>query len=150
MAITHYMKGPLLVIDLGEVFSAEDLQRFVEEMERLEQQLEVTPSRIVDMRRITQATVDFQALYSLAERRRTEQPKNPIRTAGVATSQVAIGYARMFQTLMANHPLVTLKLFETFEDAERWALSLRRPARRLNPSLRMPPTTAPAMAQKRL
>jgi len=92
-------------------------------MEQIELQLAVTPSRVIDMRRVTRATVDFQALYSLAERRRTFQPKNPIRTAGVATSPVAIGYARMFQTLMVNHPLVTLKLFESFEEAERWALS---------------------------
>ena len=92
-------------------------------MEQFELQLAVTPSRVIDMRSVTRAPVDFQALYSLAERRRTFQPRNPIRTAGLAITPVAIGYARMFQTLMADHPLVTLKLSESFEEAERWALS---------------------------
>jgi hypothetical protein len=117
------MKGALFVVDMGDVFTAAELQRLINEMEEMELQLPVSPSRVIDMRRLTTATLDFQALYSLAERRRTFQPKNPIRTAGVATSPLAIGYARMFQTLMANHPLVTVKLFETFEEAERWALS---------------------------
>ena len=116
------MKGPLLVVEIGEVFTAEELQRLIDDLEELERELPVTPSRIIDMRRITRVTVDFQTLHSLAERRRQAQPKNPFRTAGVATSPVAIGYARMFQTLMENHPFVTVQLFDVFEDAERWAL----------------------------
>lgn len=122
MAIIPFMKGPLLVVDLGEVFTAADLRQLIGELERIERELDVTPNRVIDMRRITQATVDFQELYSLAQRRRQIVPRNPIRTAGVATSPVAIGYARMFQTLMANHPLVTVQIFDNFEDAERWAL----------------------------
>ncbi len=122
MAITRHMQGPLLVVEIGDVFSAEELQRLIDDLEALERELPVTPSRIIDMRRITRVTVDFQALHSLTERRRAAQPKNPFRTAGVATSAVAIGYARMFQTLMASHPLVTVQIFDAFEPAERWAL----------------------------
>ncbi len=122
MAITRYMKGPLLVIDLGEVFAADDLRNLIDDLEQLERELDVTPNRVIDMRRLTRATVDFQELYSLAQRRHEIAPKNSFRTAGVATSAVAIGYARMFQTLMASHPLVTVQIFDAFEPAERWAL----------------------------
>ncbi len=41
MPITHYMKGSRLVIDLGEVFTTADLQRFIDEMEEFELQLAV-------------------------------------------------------------------------------------------------------------
>lgn len=121
-AVSIHMKGPLIMIEIGDGLTGAELQQLADTLVELESQFKVTPSRVIDMRTMNQAGVDFSALHSIAERRRSFNPTHPIRTAAVATSPVAIGYARMFQTLMASHPLVTMKLFDDLDAAERWAL----------------------------
>ena len=119
MPYTVAMDGPIMRIALRDVLTTAELHQTGDAMEEIENAAAVTPSRIVDLLGLSAAAIDFAALYSLAERRRSFVPKNPIRTAIVATSPVAVGYARMFQTLMTN-PRITIEIFETIEAGERW------------------------------
>jgi citrate lyase beta subunit len=109
----------LMRIVLSDVLTVDDLHQVADEIEQIENASPVTPNRLVDILELSEAILDFSALYAVAQRRRAILPKNPIRTALVATSPVAVGYARMFQTLM-THPEITVRLFERLEDAERW------------------------------
>jgi hypothetical protein len=119
MPYTVAMDGPIMRIALRDVLTTAELFQMLDAVEQIENAADVTPSRIADLLGLSTAVIDFPALYSIAERRRSFTPKNPIRTAMVATSAVAVGYARMFQTLMTN-PHITLEIFDAMDDAERW------------------------------
>src|ERR1044072_4117217 len=119
MPYTMALVGPLLRIELRDILNAVELHQLADEIEHLEPALPTTPDRIVDLRPLRSPVVDFSSMLSLAERRRAAPVRNAIRPALVADSPVAIGYSRMFQTLVTN-PKIELRVFQTMDEAEAW------------------------------
>jgi len=108
----------LRIVFAGEV-SAVDLANLADRLEALERDLPVTPDRLADLSGLEGGELNFHTLHRLADRRRAAPPRNPIRTAIVAATPLAFGFARMFQTLN-DHPLVTIRIFADAAGAEAW------------------------------
>jgi len=109
----------ILRIVMPATLTPADLYRIADALTEIERSAAVTPHRLVDMSGVTQFKVGFEEMFALAELRRAHPPSNPIRSAWVASTQVQVGFARMFQTLN-DHPLVTLRIFADVPSALAW------------------------------
>ena len=115
---TRIDDGVLYTALFGLVTSG-DLRDLVEVVADIERSMPVAPNRVTDLRAISGRDLGFSAIVDMVEWRRRDPPRNPIRSAIVATSLVMVGFARMFQTLN-DTPKVSVEIFETPEAAERW------------------------------
>jgi hypothetical protein len=77
-------------------------------------------NRFVDMTKITGIKLDFKLLADLAaERREAYAGRPPVKSAVLATSPEAYGFARMFGTLLEGSP-IQVQVFREVEDAAQW------------------------------
>ena len=109
----------ILRIVMPATLTPADLYRIAAALTEIERSAAVTPHRLVDMSGVTQFQVGFEEMFAMAELRRAHPPSNPIRSAWVASSQVQVGFARMFQTLN-DHPQITLRIFPDLGAALVW------------------------------
>ncbi len=109
----------VLYTALFGLVTASDLRDLTEVVADIERSMPVAPNRVTDLRGISGRDLGFSAIVDMVDRRRRDPPRNPIRSAIVATNLVMVGFARMFQTLN-DTPKVTVEIFSTPEDAERW------------------------------
>lgn len=115
---TRIDDGVLYTALFGHVTSG-DLRDLIEVVADIERSMPEAPSRVTDLRGISGRDLGFAAVVDMVDRRRRDPPRNPVRSAIVATSLVTIGFARMFQTLN-DTPKVTVEIFSTPEEADRW------------------------------
>jgi hypothetical protein len=77
-------------------------------------------NRFVDMTKITEIQLDFKRLADLAaERREAYAGRPPVKSAVLATSAEAYGFARMFGTLLEGSP-IEVRVFREVGDAAEW------------------------------
>lgn len=126
MAYSVSFDGPLLLIRLSGTIAVADLDALVDEIIKLEQRGTHTPSRMIDLREVTDSAVRYADLAVLAERSRARPLDRPLLSAMIVSQPVQLGYARMFQTLN-EHPKVTMRIFEDEAAAREWLARLGRP-----------------------
>jgi hypothetical protein len=119
MPITYDHDGSLLRITVKGVVTGPELHELVTELDQRFRNEPRWPNNLLDLSTVELSGIGFLDMMSLAKRRETVTPPNPIRTAIVATSPTVIGFARMFQNLN-NNPQITVQLFNGVTAAEAW------------------------------
>ena len=119
MAVEIVQEERLVRVTFSGSITADDLTLVVRETIQMEANLRSSPDRLVDFGESTNVAVSFANVATVASARREIAPRNPIRTAIVVYNAAQRGYARMFQ-IVNDHPLVTVRIFETREQAEGW------------------------------
>ena len=105
---------------IGRV-TGRDLQRLMSEAVHYES-APVVPHRVTDMSEITHLDVGFPDIMTIAEQRRTLKFPNSFKSAIIASRDLHMGYARMFQTLNDN-PQIAIKIFAERKAADEWVSS---------------------------
>jgi hypothetical protein len=100
------------------VVTAEDLRALADQAEAAEARHQ-TANRLSDLTAVESFDFDFTAVSALADRRRALRHDAPIKSAIIAVKPVAIGFARMFQTLNDN-PQVEIRIVASRAEAETW------------------------------
>jgi hypothetical protein len=101
------------------ILTNRDLARALEELTRIEAELDVVPHRITDIRSVERLEIDLASVVALAEARRHRVYGNPFKTAVIAADAVHIGAARMFQAVGA-HPQIAVDIFGDERSALEW------------------------------
>jgi hypothetical protein len=119
MAVEIVPEERLVRVTFSGSLTADDLTLVIRETIQMEANLPISPDRLVDFGESTNVAVSFANVATIATARREIAPRNPIRTAIVVYNAAQRGYARMFQ-IVNDHPLVTVRIFESREDAKEW------------------------------
>ena len=114
--------GDLFKLRFHGTIDSEDLQKSLEEIEGIEAVYEITPDRITDLSESDAASWSFFVIEELAQRRRTAQLKNMVKSAIYAPTDLHYGYSRMFQMLNDN-PQIDVEVFRDLAAAETWLAS---------------------------
>jgi hypothetical protein len=97
-----------------------EANNILDELEPLEKQGNLQYlNRISDLRLVKRFDLNFDNVYALAQRRKKIKFRQRFKSALVVNSDLTMGFARMFQTLI-NHPDIDIHIFKTTEDAESW------------------------------
>lgn len=100
------------------VVTAADVVTVADRAEEVEARFP-TSNRLSDLTDVENFDFDFTAVSALASRRRGLRFDVPVKSAIIALKPVAIGFARMFQTLNDN-PKVEIRILSSREEAEAW------------------------------
>jgi len=119
MAHQVLVDGTMLVFRLSGVVSAADLEALATETLEIERGGTHTPPRLTDLRAVTDATIGYPEVASLADVTRARPLVGPIRSALLVAQPAQLGFARMFQTLN-QHPLITIRIFNDETAAREW------------------------------
>jgi hypothetical protein len=101
--------GDLVFTDLFDVAG---------QLEQLDRINGVLP-RLIDAREVTGVGLGFQDMSRFVERLQTFVPDHPVKTAIIANSDVAFGFARMFASLRHDSMFVT-QAFRDEQEALAW------------------------------
>jgi len=119
MPVSVEHKDSIIWIQLSDLISGQDILDGMATVNALEDELEITPSRICDITASAKIKFGFVDIYWLASLRRTKRFKNRFKSALVARTKSHLGFARMFQTLNHN-PQIELQIFPDIESALGW------------------------------
>jgi len=108
-----------MVLTFTDELTADDCRALIDTIVALEQKLERTPNRLIDVSMINRFGVGYPDFESMARARSALPPKNPIRTAILAPSDLQFGIGRMFENLN-QHPLVETCVFRDRAAALAW------------------------------
>jgi hypothetical protein len=112
-------QGGFLFLRLFGVVTAQDLMRAVEQAEVMEGSLPVAMNAVTDITSVESFDINYPAVLAVAARRRARVVKNPVKSALIAREAVAVGFARMFQTLNDN-PQVEIRIVQSLQEAKNW------------------------------
>ena len=118
MPYTIERDGPHLQITFLGSIEPRDLSRVALEAKSYEGG-DVVPHRITDLSRVDKLNISFEDVFQLAAARKLLRFSNTFKSALVVSSDIQMGYARMFQTLN-DHPQITLRIFESAAAARVW------------------------------
>lgn len=96
-----------------------DLVRLMAAVKEAEQAAVKSLDRVIDTGDVEKFDIDFSHVVAFTGQRRTMPLKNPIRTAIIVHREVALGIARMFQSLN-DHPLITIRVVNSLLEAGTW------------------------------
>jgi len=114
-----YNNVPIRLV-FSETVDLTETNNILDELEPLERQGALKClDRISDLRLIKKFDLNFDQVYSIAERRKKMVFSAPFKSALVVNSDLAMGFSRMFQTLN-DHQDIDIQIFKTIEDAEDW------------------------------
>lgn len=119
MPHTVVFDPPLLRVRLLGSLTAEAMSEMAAAVRAYETQMATTPDRVFDLTAITGGSLSFPDILRITDNRKKLTFPNSFRTALVAASPIALGYARMFQTLN-DHPQITTRTFASIDAAETW------------------------------
>lgn len=117
MAVVERMGDVAHVSLSGEVLST-DLFDLADKLEQLDRVAGILP-RLIDTREVTAVGLDFQDMSLFVERLQTFVPDHVVKTAIIASSDVAFGFARMFASLRHDSMFVT-QAFRDEREAHAW------------------------------
>jgi hypothetical protein len=112
-------QGGIFRARLFGVVTGEDLVRFAAEIGTLEDAAPETMDRVTDITETESFDINYSDVLALAIQRRARRFDRPVRSALVARQPVAVGFARMFQTLNDN-PQIEIRIVESAEAALAW------------------------------
>src|SRR5688500_11360658 len=113
--------GTLLITMSGSLRRS-DLDTLAPELLLLERNGTYTPSRVADMRQLSDIAIGFPEMARFADIARNRPLDRPVRTGIVVANTLQRGFARMFQ-ILNEHPLVTVGIFENADAARAWVAS---------------------------
>jgi hypothetical protein len=102
----------------GQV-TVEDLKASSAELFKVDEGMEVSPNRLSELSGITGISLDFQAMHTFATVRMSAKPRNSVRSALVAPSELQYNFARLFQSLNM-HPQIEVRVFRDPASALAW------------------------------
>ena len=101
------------------IVSPADLAEMVRRAIEVESRHPDGVDRIADFRDVEVFNIQYATVSDFAKKRREQTFPRLIKSALVADRPVAMGFARMYQTIL-NHPQVELRIFPTMEEALAW------------------------------
>ncbi len=99
--------------------TGEGFGSLVRDIGRLEQELPVTPHRIIDLRDSEGVNLNFRSILTVGQFRTIAALRNPVKSALIAPDPILYAFARMFQMLVAN-PSIIMAIFPNEESALAW------------------------------
>lgn len=109
----------LLRVDYTGSLSTAEIHASLDELDQILAGAAHWPDNLVNLGGVELSALGFTDILSIAKRRESITPPNPIRTAMVADSPTLLGFARMFQA--ANHnPNITIRVFGDLREAAGW------------------------------
>ncbi|WLT32319.1 hypothetical protein [Geothrix sp. PMB-07] len=99
-----------------------DLVHLMVMVREAEQEASTSLNRVIDTSDVEKFDIDFSHVIAFTGQRRTMPLKNPIKTAIIVHREVALGIARMFQSLN-DHPLITIRVVSSLLEAQAWFAS---------------------------
>jgi len=121
------VQGDHYFLRFVDAMTQADLERLPDEVKALEDSLPEDLDRITDITAVESFEIGFPDMHAIAARRRARTFRNPVRSALVVRDPVAVGFARMFQTLNDN-PQIEIRIVPPLEAARAW-IAEPRPAR---------------------
>jgi hypothetical protein len=119
MACRIYIEDEIVRIDFSGEITKEDLVEGLVAIEEIESRVTPVPHRIADLTPILSSANRFPEILKLSAARKAKRFPNEFKTALVAPTPVALGTARMFQTLN-DHPQITVRIFPDLAAAKAW------------------------------
>ena len=110
----------ILIIAMSGTLTRADLDALATDIITLERDGTHTPSRVADMRDLTDIAIGFPEMARFAEITRNRPLERPVRTGIVVANTLQRGFARMFQ-ILNEHPQVTVAIFDDPVAARAWA-----------------------------
>jgi hypothetical protein len=111
--------APLLRVEFSGTLGEGDFTGMLRELDRFEAGEVVYDRRLTDLSEVREIAVRLPEIYTLAQNRRRNRLREPIRSAVVAVTPVQLGLARMFQSLNDN-PAVQVRIFADATGALAW------------------------------
>jgi|BarGraNGADG00212_1021973.scaffolds.fasta_scaffold00114_5 hypothetical protein len=118
MPVTVERRGNLIVVRFTGETSAADLADAAELVDDIERETPGLP-RLVATTEMTGVQTDFVAVARFSGIRRQRSLSLQVKTAVVASSNVAFRFARMYQGV-SRHSRVTTEVFRDRQDALAW------------------------------
>lgn len=112
-------QGAYFLARLFGVLTSQDLERFAEEAEVVENSLPVAMNRVTDITSVEAFDIDYFDVLALAARRRVRLFSKPVKSALIAQQPIEIGFSRMFQSLNDN-PQIEVRVLKTLDQAIDW------------------------------
>jgi hypothetical protein len=109
---------PMLVVFTGELTST-DLISGARDVAAFEKEQAIVPPRLMDLRPLTQLSINFNDVMNLATDRKSLRFSNSFKSAILVGNTVQMGYARMFQSLN-DHPQISIRIFTDEAEARTW------------------------------
>lgn len=101
------------------IVSPDDLAAMVHRAIEVEELHPEGIDRIADFRDVEVFNIQYATVSDFAKSRREQAFPRMIKSGLVADRPVAVGFARMYQTIL-NHPSIELRIFPTFDEARDW------------------------------
>ena len=111
--------GRIIEVQMSGRIAGPELLSQLAEVVAIEEREAVTPDRIFDLSETDTSDIRFNDVFAIAERRRRELLRNPIKSAFVAKTNVQYGIARTFQSLNDN-PQIDIRVFREESEARAW------------------------------
>ncbi len=119
MKYLHVLRNNVLIIKILDDASPDEFDQYFREMDRLEDENDICPDRIVDIRSLGTFNSDTKAYWPTIFKRNDKKLKNPIRCSILVNSKFQFGIAMIF-TGLNNNPNITTEVFEDIEPLSKW------------------------------
>jgi hypothetical protein len=112
-------KSGYFVVRCYGIVSPDDLAAMVHRAIEVEAAHPDGIDRIADFSDVEVFNIQYATVSDFAKARRQQTFPRTVKSALVADRPVAMGFARMYQTIL-NHPQIELCIFPTMEEAVAW------------------------------
>jgi hypothetical protein len=119
MALEIVRRPAFYLATFTGTLTPEDLQECARRTAELEDADPEPVDRIADLCPVETFAVNFLAVSDLAKKRRDKRYGRTVKSALVADRPVAVGFARMYQTIL-NNPDIDVRIFPTLDQAVAW------------------------------
>lgn len=102
-----------------DTLGPEDLVEAARRADEIEDQLPEPVDCIVDLTAVKKFNVNFLAVSDTAMKRRERRYGRVVKSALIADRPVAVGFARMYQTIL-NNPEIEVRVFATMDEGLAW------------------------------
>src|SRR5512140_3223589 len=119
MALQIVQQDDYFLATFSGALTPDDLVACAERTIELEDASDVPLDRIADLTPVDSFDVDFLAVSDLAKKKRERRYSRIVKSALVADRPVAVGFARMYQTIL-NNPDVDVRIFPSLDEARAW------------------------------
>jgi len=113
------VKSGYFLVRCYGIVSPDDLVAMVQRAIEVESVHPDGIDRIADFRDVEVFNIQYATVSDFAKARRQQAFPRTVKSAIVADRPVAVGFARMYQTIL-NHPQIELCIFSTMEEAVAW------------------------------
>ncbi len=119
MKYVHVLQNDVLIIKIFEDASPDEFEHYFREMDRVEDENDICPDRVIDLRSLGTFSSDTREYWTTLFKRNDKRLRNSIRCSVLVDTQFQLGIAMIF-TGLNNNPKITTKVFEDLKPLSIW------------------------------